>query len=394
MSCIHFGDPDNCGGCRYQDIPYQEELLRKQEKLRELFIEPLPDFDQIFEGITGNEACAYRNKMEFTFGNRCKDGPLELGMHRKGRFYDIVSVPDCQITSADFGRITEAVCGYFREKGTDFYRKRAHTGYLRHLLVRKAHFTGQILVDLVSAGYEGSDEKSLLSGFKDRILSLDLDGEIAGILHTRNNSLADAVTDQGTEVLYGNDFFYEKLCGLTFRISPFSFFQTNSAGAEKLYGKAKEYMLSALSGEKPSEVFDLYSGTGTITQIVSSYATHVTGVEIVPEAVEAARANAGLNGISNCSFICGDVFKVIEGLEERPDMIIVDPPREGLSPKALSKIVSYDVDSIIYIACKPASLARDIPTFTAHGYRTARLSCVDMFPRTDNTECIALFTKS
>ena len=220
----------------------------------------VPSFDEVYEGITGTDPDGYRNKMEFTFGNRMKDGPLELGMHRKGRFYDIVSVPECGICNSDFGRIIDATREYFSERGTSFYRKRQHTGYLRHLLVRRAHFTGQILVDLVTADYDGSsefDEAELTGGFRDALLALNLDGELAGILHTRNNSLSDTIKDEGTEVLYGQDFFYEKILGLSFKITPFSFFQTNSAGAEKLYGKAREYLLEALHGEMPHEVFDL-----------------------------------------------------------------------------------------------------------------------------------------
>ena len=397
MACRHFGDPDNCGGCRYQDFSYEEEIAQKDRELRELFADVVPSFDEVYEGITGTDPDGYRNKMEFTFGNRMKDGPLELGMHRKGRFYDIVSVPECQICNSDFGRIIEATREYFSERSTSFYRKRQHTGYLRHLLVRRAHFTGQILVDLVTADYDGSseaDEGELMAGFREALLALNLDGEIVGILHTRNNSLSDTIKDEGTEVLYGQNYFYEKLLGLSFKITPFSFFQTNSAGAEKLYGKAREYLLEALHGEKPHEVFDLYSGTGTITQIVSEYAEHVTGVEIVPEAVQAAEENAAANGITSCSFICGDVFRVLDGLDEKPDYIIVDPPREGLQPKALSKIVGYEVPSLVYIACKPASLARDIPTFITHGYEVKHLACIDMFPRTNNTECVCLFVKT
>lgn len=400
--CPHFcyvGESgDRCGGCLYQTISYADELSIKEKQISDLFSLVVPSFNEISDGITGSDDCrGYRNKMEFTFGNSVKDGPLELGMHRKGSFYDIVSTPHCQICHPDFGLILEATKSYFKDM--PFYHKITHSGYLRHLLVRRAHFTGQILIDLVTADYtaadnteyEVRDEKELLEGYVSELLGLELEGSIAGILHTTNNSVSDTVKDEGTETLYGADHFYEKLCGLKFCITPFSFFQTNSAGAQKLYGKAREYLLESLGGEKPSEVFDLYCGTGTITQVVSPYASHVTGVEIVPEAVEAARENARSNGIMNCDFICGDVFKVLDGLGTMPDYIIVDPPRDGLSPKALSKILSYRVKSIIYIACKPSSLARDIPSFLHAGYEVKRIGSVDMFPRTANVETIALF---
>ena len=430
--CPHFcyagEDGDRCGGCVYQTISYKDELSIKTHQVELLFKNIVSDFDKVFSGVTESPSCdGYRNKMEFTFGNRVLHGPLELGMHRKGSFYDIVSVPECTICDPDFGLIVDSTREYF--KNVAFYRKGCHRGYLRHLLVRRAHFTGQILVDLVTADYlpeswsgdlkeserfmpftdnrggltlehppmtedEINAEKKLLEGYVSVLRGLKLHGTLTGVLHTRNNSFSDSVVDQGTEVLFGEDHFFEKLLGLSFKITPFSFFQTNSAGAEKLYSKAGEYLKEALGGQKPHEVFDLYCGTGTITQIISPYAEHVTGVEIVPEAVEAAKINAAANGITNCSFICGDVFKVLDGLDEKPDYIIVDPPREGLQPKALTKILSYQVPSVIYIACKPQSLARDIPAFLNAGYSVKHLSCVDMFPRTANIETIALFIRA
>ena len=390
--CPHFSyvgeDGDRCGGCLYQTISYEKELEIKEHQITSLFEKIVPDFGRVFEGITGSEEKGYRNKMEFTFGDRVKDGPLELGMHRKGSFYDIVSTPGCTICHEDFGAILKATLDFF--KGVPYYHKITHGGYLRHLLVRRAHFTGQIIVDLVTADYDGDDEETLLSDYARLLQGLDLEGTLVGVLHTRNNSVSDTVKDEGTEVLYGSDHFFEKLLGLSFRITPFSFFQTNSEGAEKLYGKAGEYLLNALHGEKPDEVFDLYSGTGTIAQVISPYAKHVTGVEIVPEAVGAAKENAALNQITNCDFICNDVFKALDDLKTLPDYIIVDPPREGLQPKAITKILSYQVPAVIYIACKPSSLARDIPAFIHAGYDVKRMAAVDMFPRTGNTEVIAL----
>ena len=185
-------------------------------------------------------------------------------------------------------------------------------------------------------------EKVLLEEWKKTLLALKMEGSFAGILHIRNDTLADVVQSDETTVLYGKGYFYEELLGLKFQITPFSFFQTNSLGAEVLYETARGYV-----GEtKDKVVFDLYSGTGTIAQITSPVADKVVGVEIVEEAVEAARKNAAFNGLENCEFIAGDVLKVIDELTDRPDIIILDPPRDGIHPKAIGKIIEFGVDRI------------------------------------------------
>ena len=222
------------------------------------------------------------------------------------------------------------------------------------------------------------------------MLNLDLDGKIAGILHTKNDSLADAVIDEGTEVVTGRDYITEELLGLQFKITPFSFFQTNSLGAEVLYDTAREY----IGDTKDKKIYDLYSGTGTIAQILAPVASHVTGVEIVEEAVEAAKVNAGLNKLDNCTFIAGDVLKVLDELPEKPDLIVIDPPRDGVNPKALRKIINYGVDRMVYISCKPSSLARDLEMLLGCGYRVDRCVGVDMFPATNHVEtCVLLGRK-
>ena len=203
------------------------------------------------------------------------------------------------------------------------------------MLIRRAVKTGEILAALVTSGQTESlgqlKEQELLDSWKELLLSLPLKGTFAGILHIRNDSLADVVQSDETVILYGQDYFYEELMGLRFKISPFSFFQTNSLGAEVLYDTAREY----IGDTKGKTVFDLYSGTGTIAQILAPVAEKVVGVEIVGEAVEAARENAAMNGLCNCEFIAGDVLKVMEELEDKPDLIVLDPPRAGSHPKAL-----------------------------------------------------------
>ncbi len=380
--CPHFG---NCGGCTYQTLPYAEQLKIKEKQVKDL-IDGVCTSDYEFEGIKGSPAEErYRNKMEFSFGDEYKDGPLSLGMHKRGSFYDIVTTTDCRIVDTDFTDILKAAKGYFEERNVGFYKKMQHTGYLRHLLVRRAVKTGEILVDLVTTTQEEMD----LQPFAELLLGLKLNGKIVGILHTLNDSLADVVKSDRTDVLYGQDYFYEELLGLKFKISPFSFFQTNSLGAEVLYEKTRSYV-----GEtKDKVVFDLYSGTGTIAQIIAPVAKKVVGVEIVEEAVEAAKENARLNGLENCEFIAGDVLKVIDEIEDKPDMIILDPPRDGIHPKALGKIIDYGVDRLVYVSCKPTSLARDLVVLQERGYRVEKVCCIDMFPSTANCETVVLLTR-
>ena len=384
--CPHFAD---CGGCTYQNLSYEEQLHLKETQVKELLDGAIRDFgyEYVFEGIKESpNHYDYRNKMEFSFGDEVKDGPLALGMHKRGSFYDIVTVDGCRLTDGDFRKILRATLDYFTELGTPFYRKLQHTGYLRHLLVRKAARTGQILVSLVTTSQMDAD----LEGWKETLLKLPLEGSFAGILHTTNDSLADVVQSDRTEVLYGEEYFYEELLGLRFRISTFSFFQTNSLGAEVLYDTARSYV----GDTKDQVIFDLYSGTGTIAQMLAPVAKKVIGVEIVEEAVKAAGENAKLNGLTNCEFIAGDVLKMLDTISDRPDFIVLDPPRDGIHPKALKRIIDYGVDRMIYISCKPTSLARDLEMLQGYGYRVERACCVDMFPWSANVETVCLLSKA
>ena len=391
-SCPHFGE---CGGCTYLSLPYEEQLKIKESQVKDMMAEAIGDScDYEWLGIKGSPVqAAYRNKMEFSFGDAYKGGPLALGQHKRGSFYDILTVTECQIVDEDFRAILRATTEFFDKKGLPFFHKMTHVGYLRHLLVRKAVKTQEILVDLVTTTQMDNDE-ALLAEWKDVICAIPFKGELKGVLRTKNDSLADVVQNEGTEVLYGQDYFYEELLGLKFKISPFSFFQTNSLGAEVLYETAREFILSdnaELLREKT--VYDLYSGTGTIAQMLAPIAKEVVGVEIIEEAVEAAKENAALNGLSNCKFLAGDVLKVLDTIEEKPDYIVLDPPRDGIHPKAIEKIINYGVENMIYISCKPTSLARDLEIFIARGYDVKKICCVDMFPNTVHVETVALLSK-
>ena len=256
----------------------------------------------------------------------------------------------------------------------------SHEGYLRHLLLRRSESSGEILVCLITS----SQREEPLETLVQQVLGLSLEGNIVGFLHIINDSLADVVQSDETRILYGQDFFYETILGLRFKITPFSFFQTNSKGAEVLYSAARDYI-----GEtKDMTVFDLYSGTGTIAQILAPAAKEVVGVEIVEEAVEAARENAAANGLDNCRFLAGDVLKVLDEIPEKPDLIVLDPPRDGVHPKALPRIIAYGVDRMLYISCKPTSLARDLGVLIPSGYRVEKVRLVDMFPQTVHVETV------
>ena len=398
--CVHFGP---CGGCSYQTLSYENQLELKVNQVKKLIDKVCDDY--IFEGIQRSPSeWEYRNKMEFSFGDDVKDGPLTLGLHKKGSFYDIITTNQCQIVNNDFNIILDFVLNYFSNLGITHFKKMSHEGYLRHLLIRRATNTSEILVNLVTSTqwtYDKSEAETL-EAFKEGLLELNLQGKLVGILHTYNDSVADVVKCDMMDILYGRDYLYEEILGLKFKISSFSFFQTNSLGAEVLYEKAREYVLmeqesneglSSNEEKVDNIIFDLYSGTGTISQILAPVSKKVIGVEIVEEAVEAAKENAKLNELGNCEFIAGDVLKVLDTLEEKPDLIVLDPPRDGVHPKALSKIIDYGVDRIVYISCKPTSLARDLVVLQDRGYKVEKVCAVDMFSQTPHVETVVLMSK-
>ena len=379
--CPHFGI---CGGCFYQTVSYKNQLKIKEGHVRDL----LKDYvsDDVWEGIKGSpKVWEYRNKMEFSFGDEIKDGPLALGMHKKNTFHDIVNITNCKIVDNDYNTIVKCVLEKAQETNLPFYHKMRHEGYWRHLVVRRAECSGDLLINIVTTSQAEADLKAIT----DALLTLSLNGQIVGILHTTNDSLADVVQADSMETLYGQDYFYEEILGLKFKISPFSFFQTNSLGAEVLYETARDFV-----GEtKDKVIFDLYSGTGTIAQMLAPVAQKVVGVEIVEEAVEAAKVNAKLNGLDNCEFIAGDVLQVVDDLEDKPDFIVLDPPRDGIHPKAIQKIIHFGVEQMVYISCKPTSFARDLEVFTRVGYKVVRGACVDMFPGTSHVETVILLSR-
>lgn len=385
--CPHFG---SCGGCLFQTLPYEEQLRIKKEEVKTILDRAiLGDYE--FEGIIPSpESEGYRNKMEFSFGNEYIDGPLELGMHKTGRFNDVVTVDKCLIMDGDYRMIVRSTLDFFKERKIPFYRKHTEEGFLRHLLLRKGKNTGEILLLLETT----TQLKMDMGEYRDMLLSLPLSGSFAGILHLKNDDPGDVVRGENIDILYGRTFFYDEISGLKFRITPFSFFQTNTKGTELLYDGVRKFALSVTGGKKSGVIFDLYSGTGTIAQIMADAAEKVIGIEIVEEAVEAAKKNAEENGLRNVNFIAGDVLKVLKEMPERPDLIILDPPRDGCAPRALSKILDYGVSNIIYISCKITSLERDLKPIQEAGYRVKKAFAADLFPFTTGVECVVLLSRA
>lgn len=420
-SCSFF---DVCGGCSFANLPYEIELSMKEEYVKGLlkaaFSELKGDGNTLWEdhyqGITGAVSTdSYRNKMEFTFGDAVKGGELELGLHKRYSSHDIITVCDCDIVDGDFKNILLTTLDFARRNNLTHYHRMKHEGELRHLLVRKGYFTGEIMVGIVTTSVSKMDYEA----WKNELLGLNLQGTSVSIFHIVNDSLSDAVKADSLELLHGRDYIYDRLFDLTFKISVFSFFQTNTAMAEKLYSKVLEF-----AGDTSGQVvLDLYCGTGTIAQILAKRSKRVLGIELVQEAVVAARENAKLNHLDNCEFIAGDVGEITKELnclrEEKENLcyyesckknlhfisetmlkelsnvetIILDPPREGLRPNALPQILSFNAPNIVYVSCKASSLARDIIGFLEVGYEVERIEVVDMFPRTANVETVVLLSK-
>ncbi len=377
-NCSHYAD---CGGCTYQTMKHEAELAMKEKQVRQLLQEAEIEIES-WEGIVASPLeTQYRNKCEFSFGDAYKDGPLALGMRKKMSHYEVVSLQDCNLVDHDFLQVVQNSLQFFQERNIPFYHRMRHDGCLRHLVVRKGKATGEMLIHLVTT----SEIAFSLEAYKEMLLQLDLAGSICGILHSVNDGVADVVKSDTMEILYGKDYFVEKLFDLEFKVSAYSFFQTNTEGAEKLYDIVRDF-----AGDVANKtVFDLYCGTGTIGQIMAKAGSKkVMGIELVEEAVEAANENAKRNGLTNCEFLAGDVLKMVDTLEQKPDLIIIDPPREGVHPKAIGKIIDFQAPELVYVSCKPSSLANDLQVFQLAGYAIKRVKLMDMFPSTVHIETV------
>lgn len=381
-TCKHFGE---CGGCSILSVPYEKQLEIKEKQVMDLFLNQ-DLFGFKFEGIKGSPLeRLYRNKMEYTFGDEMKDGPLTLGLHKKGRHIDIMTVDGCLLVDNDFIQILTKTVQYFNEKELPYYRTVNHKGYLRNLVVRKGVNTNEMMVNIVTSSQIDFD----MTEYKTLLLELPLEAELVSILHTVNDGLADAVQCDELRVLHGRDYIQEEVLGFKFKISPFSFFQTNTKGAEDLYTMAREF----IGNHANKVVFDLYSGTGTIGQVMAGAAKKVYGIEIIEEAVVAANENAKLNGLTNCEFVAGDVAKTVKNFKVKPDLIIVDPPRPGVHKDAIRDISGFGAKEIIYISCNPKTLVLDLVEFKNYGYEIEKVKCMDMFPNTPHVETVVKLKK-
>ena len=381
--CPHFGV---CGGCSSQNLTYEKQLELLSDEVCELFEDK--DIPMgMYLGVKGSENIwEYRNKMEFTFGDLEKGGELTLGMHMKGKSFGVLTVDKCMIVDEDFRKVLTVTVEYFRKQNLPYYRVMKREGYLRHLVVRKASNTGELMVNLVTTTQIDFD----LSGYTELLKSQTYKGKLVSVLHTENNSFSDAVVPEKVNILYGRDYIIEELLDLKFKISPFSFFQTNSRGAESLYSIVRDFM----GNGDNKVVFDLYCGTGTIGQIAAHNAKKVIGLELIEEAVEAAKENAKLNGLDNCEFIAGDVAETIKQVKVKPDIIILDPPRSGVSPKALDYVIKFNAKEIIYVSCNPKTMVDNLETLLVAGYKVEKSKVKDMFPNTPHAETVVKLTKA
>lgn len=392
--CIHYGI---CGGCKWQPLPYRMQLEAKEKQVYDQLVRigklDVPEIEPI---IGSERQRYYRNKLEFTFSKRrwllegenpdevTGNDRLGLGFH-VGRFFDkVLDIKECHLQPDPSNDIRLFIKRHALENGIEFFDLREHTGVLRNLTIRTAS-SGETMIILSVTRF---DEKiaELLNAVADNF------PQISSVYYFINTKANDSTSDL-TAVLYrGKDTIYEEMEGLRFRIGPKSFFQTNSLQAYNLYKVAREF--AGLTGKET--VYDLYTGTGTIAQFVSSRASKVIGIEYVREAVEDAAANCRDNGISNCEFFAGDMKDILTGefLQEhgRPDVIILDPPRAGIHPDVAKTILEAAPERIVYVSCNPASQARDIALLSER-YSIGRVRPVDMFPQTHHVENVVLLNR-
>jgi 23S rRNA (uracil1939-C5)-methyltransferase len=380
--CAHY---PACGGCRFQDLAYEGQLAAKErwvadslQRLAGLDAPPL-------EPILGAESqFGYRNKMEYSF-TQLVDGP-SLGLHKAGRWDEVLEVERCWLTSDLGNAIRNRVREWAREEKLASYDQQTQEGYLRHLVVREGRNTGQALVQLVTARGERFDRERLIEVLTEF-------PEVRSIHWAVNKGVAE-VTNLPTELLWGEEAIEEEIGGLRFRVRPNAFLQTNTQMAERLYALTREY--AQLEGGET--VYDLYCGIGTIGLSMAASALTVWGIEISEESVACAIENQELNSIGNAAFFAGNVGEALRELRDRagdPDVVVVDPPRAGLSKKVVHRVLEAAPKRIVYVSCNPTTLAPNLKRLRDdYGYELVRAQPVDMFPHTPHVECVALLERA
>ncbi|MDO9536185.1 MAG: 23S rRNA (uracil(1939)-C(5))-methyltransferase RlmD [Bacillota bacterium] len=378
--CRHFED---CGGCQLQHLDYGEQLRRKRQIVQDA-LRRLGGLDlEVLPVLGMSEPWSYRNKAQFPLG--IEEKALKAGFFRRGT-HEIIDLENCSIQhpliDEAFGIARELI----QELGMSIYDEKTHHGLLRHLVIRASHSGDQVLVILVTNGREFPQAKSFVEAITPRIPGL------VGIVQNINNRRGNVVLGEENIMLWGKSYLVEKLGEISYLVSPGSFFQVNSAQAEVLFRQVEKY--AVLTGSET--VFDLYCGTGTIALYLSRKAGKVVGIESYSPAVEDARKNAQLNGITNAEFFTGPAEDIFPGLLEQgysSDVVIVDPPRKGCTEKLLSTIAAANPNRFIYVSCNPSTLARDLRYLKEKGYSASEVQPVDMFPHTSHVECVVLMSR-
>ena len=369
-------------GAPWQVLPYERQLQVKQEQVAEALrrIGKLDDY--VLEPIVpAEQQWRYRNKLEYSFGAD-PAGRLVCGFHAPGRWDEIVEVTDCLLASERANAVRERIVGWCREQGLEPFDRRSGDGLLRNLIVREGRRTDQLQARLVTSSSRQLDHESLVSAVE----------PIDGLLLTRLDSVAETTQGGHTELLAGSDRLEEELGGMRVQISPEAFFQTNTEMAERLYAQAVEYA----QPRGIERAYDLYCGIGTLGLLFAPRVAEVWGLEIVEGAIADAIQNARLNEIGNVHFFAGDVRLAMRELVERagrPDLVVVDPPRAGLSQKVVRRILESSPARIVYVSCNPTTLAPNAAQLVEAGYELVRVRPVDMFPQTPHIECVALLER-
>ncbi|MDD6807020.1 MAG: 23S rRNA (uracil(1939)-C(5))-methyltransferase RlmD [Oscillospiraceae bacterium] len=374
-----------CGGCAYRHISYDAELQIKKQRVFDAFTRIGHFENPPLQNVVGSEnQNHYRNKAQFPVGQD-KNGNLEIGFYALGS-HRIIPCKNCALQPKNFEDILTIVETWIEKNNVSVYSEETKTGLLRHIYIRRGHYSKEVMLCLVINGKSIPNEEHLINELKEKT------DNFKTLVLNVNTKDTNVITGQECITLFGEGYITDTLCGLTFRISPLSFYQVNPPQAERLYTLGKEY--AELT--KDDVLLDLYCGTGTIGLTMANDVKKLVGVEIIPEAIEDAKKNAEINGIDNAEFICGDATKAAESLKKQglsPSVVLVDPPRKGLTPDLISTIVEMNPTRVVYISCDPATLARDAAQFQSSGYALTRATPLDMFPRTAHVETVVLMSK-
>ena len=377
--CKHFR---LCGGCISQHLSLEEQRKLKELEVLQLYHDKEMEISG-YMGIFGaDQKYEYRNKVDFTFGNQMKGGPLHLGFHQRGMRRNVIDTSECLLIHPDLRKIRDVVVEFASEKELPFYDIYSHEGLLRFLLLRRTEFTGEIHIVLIVSSQGGVDASELERRFQ----QLELVGTIKGFIVGKKDTIGNFVGYEDVLFLSGKNYVEEELCGLRFRIYPESFFQTNSAGAQILFSKVLDLMDSG------DVLWDLYCGAGTIGQIASKKFRKVVGIELVEEAIVAARQSAIDNQIENCEYFVGDVKDAIEAELPAPDLVVINPPRSGLHPKVTKILLNIAPPKMLYISCNPKTQVRDMEALKEK-YKIEKSFMVDLYPNTGHVETCVLLSK-